>query len=135
MRGRLFPLFAQPNSGDERLRRFPFSPAGGEGKNRIVDALIYWKTTSHSPRCGAVEPLLDRVDLAAHIKRHRLAAGPGHRQRNDRHVFLEGRDISHLRRIDVNRLIVSVLETDQRHPTLLFHSGGSLNAMRRLKEV
>ncbi|OJT98018.1 MAG: hypothetical protein BGN83_07130 [Rhizobium sp. 63-7] len=65
---------------------------------------------------------MDMVDVAADIQGNRLAAGAGHCQSNDRNVLFEYGYIGHMRRIDVDGLIVRVLKIDQRHMTLLFLS-------------
>jgi hypothetical protein len=63
--------------------------------------------------------LLDEFGAAADIERMRLAARAGDGHGDDRDALLEGRDIEHLRGIDEDILVVSVLEADQRHPSLL----------------
>lgn len=56
----------------------------------------------------------DQFDAAAHMDRHRLAAGAGHGQRDHRHVLLECGDMQDLRPVYVDGLVVSVLEADHR---------------------
>lgn len=52
----------------------------------------------------------DQLDAAAHMDRHRLAAGACHGQRDDRHVLLECGDIQDPRLVHVDGLVMRGLK-------------------------